>query len=138
MQERNDKALSVFSSSLYNGFVWDEAEPKNYWVNVYRKSSFDYVKPKTKETSMTANEKANAFSQEHLDKLAEIDKQKYKEEKWMADAKIEDFDKMLDSLPKAFQWNLTDEGYEYWFDVYSKLYRMRKHLRIYKVLARIS
>ena len=91
-----------------------------------------------RELEVTANEKANAFSQEHLDILAEIDKQKYKEEKWMANSKIEDFDKMLDSLAKAFQWNITEEGYGYWFDVYSRLYRMRKHLRAYKVLARIS
>ena len=90
------------------------------------------------ETIMTENEKANAFNQEHLDILAEIDKQKYKQEKWMADANIEDFRKMLDGLPKAFQWNLTDEGYEYWFGVYSKLYRMHKNLHVYKVLARIS
>lgn len=73
-----------------------------------------------------------------MNDVGEIVVPDYEEKKWMPTARLKYMRFARDGIKTAFDWNATKEGYNYWKEVYVKLYIMCEHMEIYAVFARLN
>lgn len=70
--------------------------------------------------------------------IPEIAVPEYKERDWMHGANLDYLIDAMNGIQYGFNWLNTKEGYNYWLDMYTKLYIMKEHLKVFLVLQRIS
>lgn len=112
-------------SSIGHAFSWGKTEEGfAYWTHAT--INFNALNPYNKTGVCEMNE------------VEEIVVPEYKEGKWMEGARLEYMIKARDGIKTGFDWSKTKQGFDYWKEVYTKLYIMCKHMEIYAVFKRLK
>lgn len=63
---------------------------------------------------------------------------RYKNPKWAHNHSYEYLSLARDTILTAFDWANTKEGPDYWEEVYTKIYIMAEHAKIYQTLRKLN
>ena len=89
---------------LSNKFVFSYTEEGyTYWMNVDQRLY-----------TVSATKHRRNIMAKILNEVGDIEVPEYKEAKWMPGARYEYMCKARDGIKNAFDWNKTDQGFEYW------------------------